>query len=346
MFTDTDVFDAEIGTIFQQEWIAVTREEQLPNPGDYITYQFYADPIVLARSKSGVINAFSNVCLHRACPFAQDSPIAEGARNTKLFVGPNHKWTYELDGQLRGAPDKEQAADFDRSASLPQLHVEVWRGWVFINASKNPAPLAGSLKDIDERLAPFAPEALKTAGILHYKSPWNWKVLVENFIAPYHHMGPHADTLNGLYPHKSPYPAYPAYPAYQSESYLMLENPSIDESIASSFWVGLIYPNTMFALSRYPEKPILGWHQFDIHSIASFDLNIHALRPQSMIDDGSAKVVLDTYAVVHGEDIPVCDGVWQGVQSSYHQSERLSHLEGWVWDFHEYLSRKLSPNVA
>ena len=229
-----------------------------------------------------------------------------------------------------------QAEDFDTDISLPALSVEVWNGWVFVNAAAQPEPLAPTLSELDAHLAPYQPGELKTAGVLHYHSPWNWKVLVENFMESYHHMGPHSETLNPIYPHNS------TYPMNCNGNYTLLENPSVDESASASFWVGLVFQLTMFAISRYDTTPILGWYQMQIHSVDSFDLNIHVLTPQSMIDDGSAQGAVDMYGVVHGEDIPVCEGVWKGVQSSYYEPGRLSHLEGCIWDFHAYLKKKLT----
>ena len=33
-----------------------------------------------------------------------------------------------------------------------------------------------------------------------FDSPWNWKILIENFVEAYHHIGPHRDTFQPTYP--------------------------------------------------------------------------------------------------------------------------------------------------
>jgi hypothetical protein len=81
----------------------------------------------------------------------------------------------------------------------------------------------------------------------------------------------------------------------------------------------------------------------DDHEIGrQFELNIHVLSPQTLIDGGHTEETLATYRMIHGEDIPICDSVWQGLQSTQYTPGRLSHLEGCIWYFHEYLQRKLS----
>lgn len=115
-FTDPKIYDLEKDKVFRSDWVAVARVDQLINPGDYLTYDFFGDPIILACNKQGQINAFSNVCLHRACP------IASGTGNTKtLFTCPYHQWAYDLEGRFRGAPDMEQAVNFNRDMRLPSL---------------------------------------------------------------------------------------------------------------------------------------------------------------------------------------------------------------------------------
>jgi len=183
-FTDPAIFEFEKERLFKDDWVAVARIDQLSNPGDYITYDLLGDTIIVACDKNGTINAFSNVCLHRACS------IAEGAGQKKnLFTCPYHKWTYELDGKLRGSPNMEQATQFNNDLALPSLAVEIWQGWVFVHAGDNPDPLAPTLTEFSEKLAPWNLSDLKIAGVLTFDSPWNWKVLLENFMESYHHMG-------------------------------------------------------------------------------------------------------------------------------------------------------------
>ncbi len=333
LFTDPEVFELEKERIFRSEWMAVAREEQLTNPGDYITCDIVGEPLIVVRDKQGNINAFSNVCLHRACP------IAEGSGSVKnLFVCPYHKWTYELDGKLRGTPDMEQAEGFDRSqVQLRNVAVECWNGWVFVNLAEDPAPLAPQLTELNERLAPYDPADFRIACTLEFDSAFNWKVLVENFMESYHHQGAHAETLQPRFPAKG------TYAETVTGHYSLLENPTVTET-DHPFWVGLIFPSLMWVLIRNGDMPILGWYHMDVDAFDHFNLKIHAMVPaqvlEAMPDIGD--MLGASFTEIHNEDIPVCEGVWRGVNSRFYTPGRLSHLETNIWEFHQYLKSRMA----
>jgi phenylpropionate dioxygenase-like ring-hydroxylating dioxygenase large terminal subunit len=86
---------------------------------------------------------------------------------------------------------------------------------------------------------------------------WNWKVMVENFMESYHHMGTHADTLQ---------PIVPASGTFVEDSdgpYAVLHNPSRDgaplpvafpstpglsESQRADFIVCAVFPCTLLSV--------------------------------------------------------------------------------------------------
>ena len=91
-------FDIEVERIFRRGWISVAHVAQVPNPGDYVCHDLLGEPLVITRDQSKVIHVLSRTCLHRW------SEIVSGAGNAERLVCPFHAWTYELDGQLVGAP--------------------------------------------------------------------------------------------------------------------------------------------------------------------------------------------------------------------------------------------------
>ena len=58
LYTDSEVFEYEKEAIFRREWLPVARFDQLPNSGDYLTYDLFGDEIVVIRDTSGTVNAF------------------------------------------------------------------------------------------------------------------------------------------------------------------------------------------------------------------------------------------------------------------------------------------------
>ena len=191
-YTSSDIFAEEISRIFYCDWICVARASQLPDPGDYLCVDLVDQPIVITRDSQGALRAMSRICLHRAMPLVADQG------NAGRFVCPYHNWTYELDGRLRSAPMMEGAAGFDPAeCRLPQLAVEVWQGFVFVNLRPDAPPLAPRLAGLAEQIDGYGFGDLQIAGTLEFDSPWNWKILVENFMEAYHHIGP-IGTLSSL----------------------------------------------------------------------------------------------------------------------------------------------------
>jgi phenylpropionate dioxygenase-like ring-hydroxylating dioxygenase large terminal subunit len=104
---------------------------------------------VIVRDRGGTVRALSSVCQHRAML------VAEGAGNTRGFVCPYHHWTYDLDGRLVGAPRWTAPATSTRSHSLPELKVEIWQGFIFVNSDLNAPPLAPNLASLSAYLDNF-----------------------------------------------------------------------------------------------------------------------------------------------------------------------------------------------
>jgi phenylpropionate dioxygenase-like ring-hydroxylating dioxygenase large terminal subunit len=330
LYTDPAVFAQERNAIFRCDWVAVARSEWLAAPNSYFTCDLVGDPILLTRDAAGMLRAFSNVCLHRACP------IASGRGSATQLTCPYHRWTYALDGRVNGAPLMERARAFDRSAlRLAPLAIEEWLGWVFVNADVDAAPLAPRLTALHDLIAPFGVEQMRLCKTLRFDSRWNWKVMVENFMESYHHMGAHPATLNATFP------AAGTHWVDLPGDFALLENPPKDAS-AAPFWVMCVFPSMLFALTR-GDTPTGFWYQMDLHGHDHFTLDIHLLAPPALAEDADFVAgYADIANAIHLEDIPMCEGVWKGLNSAYARIGRLSHLEAANWRFHRYLAERLA----
>lgn len=332
-YSSESTFQSEVAQLFRQEWFPVARVDQLANSGDYLVHDHFGDEIAVVRDDSGNLNAFSNICLHRACPIL----TGEGNVGGRYMSCPYHKWAYELDGQLRGAPLMEQAEGFVVSSNkLPSVALEIWQGWVFLNLHAEAKPLAPRLAELDTKLSAFGFADLRHVETMSFSSPWNWKILVENFLESYHHIGTHPETLNPVFP------AQGTFGETVEGDYLLLENPSIDLEAIPPFWAGCILPSTLFALIRSPDTPYAVWYQMDIQSKDHFELKIHVMVHESIADNpGAIAEIVASTTAIHLEDIPVCEGVWKGVNSRFYKPGRLSHLEACLWQFYRYLDQRM-----
>ncbi len=220
-YTDPGFFDFEVEAIFDREWLCVGLESWVKEPGEYFTTTQVGEPLVVVRTQDGALKCLSTVCQHRAML------VAEGHGKTRSFLCPYHHWSYSLDGRLIGAPAMERACNFDKGrVRLPELKVETWLGFIFVNFDRNAAPLAPRLETIAEALArhdltraegPSRAEVSQSPWIQSY--PWNWKVQFENSNDGYHANRLHHGPIHDVCPsHLASFPELPT----DSAGYLRL----------------------------------------------------------------------------------------------------------------------------
>ncbi len=129
------------------------------------------------------VRAFANTCRHRGHDLLPDG----GEANRQSIVCPYHAWAYGLDGSLRGAPGFRENEYFaPAEQGLVELPVEVWQGWVFVNATGTAAPFAEHLGALADLVIPSAPGDLVVAARHTYEIASNWKVIAENYHECYH----------------------------------------------------------------------------------------------------------------------------------------------------------------
>jgi Rieske 2Fe-2S family protein len=139
--------------------------------------------VLLGRDGTRQLHAFENTCRHRG----HELLPCGGSAQAKAIVCPYHAWSYRFDGSLIGAPGYRGVPDFDESAwGLRPMGVREWHGWVFVNRTDRAAEFEWHIGELEEIVAPYAPEALVTPLVHDYDVAANWKVLVENYQECYH----------------------------------------------------------------------------------------------------------------------------------------------------------------
>lgn len=342
-YTDARVFSEEVENIFLKDWMCVARTEQVSEKGDYLSVDLPDLPLVLTRDLDGTLHALSRVCIHRAMP------IVEGHGSARRFVCPYHKWTYELDGRLRSAPMMQGAAEFEaKECRLPELQLEEWNGFIFVNASSDPAPLKPQISGLQAIIGNYDFEALRIVDTLHYPSPWNWKILIENFMEAYHHVGTHKDSLEAAYPARAS-----SVPDNLGEPWAFLHMPGVTESASagssfpaltnderSSLFAATIFPSFLIAASN--EAGV--WYQLKPRAHDEMDLYIHILLhpdlSEGLSDEELAHVRLQ-FSSIHEEDIEANAGPWLGLNSRLATQGRLSPYEKAIWQLNQYWVQRM-----
>ena len=326
-YRDPAFFELELERALRPAWHPVARWDALPDPGDYASLDLFGEPLVIVRDEARRLRVFSRVCRHRA------HPVVEGCGNTRAFVCPYHRWTYGLDGCLRGAPLMMGTPGFDRTRhGLVELPTESWQGFVLASLDPDAPPIAGELSSLDERITPLGMAEMVSVGVLDFDSPWNWKVMVDNFMESYHHLGAHAETLQKTNPAKD------TYCADLDGPFSLLENPGTNG--APGIVVFQVFP-TLLAFAS-DGHPVGGWFEMQIDRHDHLHLRIHALSTPAIAgSEDAAELMSETLRQIHLEDIAVCEAVQRGLSSRLWRAGPLSAKEGCLVRFHRYLANQL-----
>ena len=206
MYSSEEWFEYEKAAVYDRSWLCVGRADFLKRPGDYYTVTINDEPLIVVMGDDGVIRVLSSVCQHRGHLLTEGQGCAESG----LFRCPLHFWSYDLQGRLKHAPEMRRTNNFDRAdVCLPQLKVELWQGFVFAHFDHDAAPLAPTLATLEAEMKHYDVEnmvSLPTMDVPDY--PWNWKLMLENFMEPYHnaylHKGIHDFALGHGFVEHSP----------------------------------------------------------------------------------------------------------------------------------------------
>ena len=193
VYIDPEVFQLEMERLWSRTWIYVGHESQVPKPGDFITVDIAAKPLVMVRHTDGSVRMLMNRCAHKGTKVVYDTSGNTG----KTFRCPYHAWTYRTDGTLLHVPLKEGYSIQPNTGLTPVTH-ETYRGFVFARLADGPGfreYFGDSLSSIDN-LADRSPEGELeiTGGCLRYLHNCNWKMFVENLNDTMHPMIVHASS--------------------------------------------------------------------------------------------------------------------------------------------------------
>jgi len=183
-YTSPAVLAWERRQLFAGSWTCLGRRDALATGGTTQRAVTVGDvPVLLSFDPAGGVDAFANTCRHRGHEL-----LAEGAvSGRQSVVCPYHAWTYDLSGELVTAPGFRDVTAFEPDAhGLVRLPVEVWHGWVFVDAVGAAGPFAEHVGGMAALVAPYAPEQLVLGATHDYTVLANWKVVTENYHECYH----------------------------------------------------------------------------------------------------------------------------------------------------------------
>lgn len=178
-WTDPKIFELEKRAVLFKSWIYVTHAGRFKKAGDYLSFAAGGLNFFLIKNKAGEINAFHNVCRHRAYP------VVKKDAGTSIILGCKyHGWSYNTDGALTKAPQFENVKGFDKSQnSLFKIRSHVTnQGLVFINFDSSevgPPPLDAFYSGLEQSLGQLDLSDYEHHATFNLEGQFNWKTLMD-----------------------------------------------------------------------------------------------------------------------------------------------------------------------
>jgi anthranilate 1,2-dioxygenase large subunit len=176
VFVRPDVFDAELERVFYgPQWHPVAHAAELPDNGDFKTFQLGKIPLLVNRDSAGELHVFFNACTHRGTQ-VETSPRG----NKTSFQCPYHRWRFGDKGDLVSCPRKAEGypAEFAMADyGLRKPRMATFKGLIFVTLSDQTPELDTYLGDIKQTLAEImgGDGQLKLIGYQKARYDANWK---------------------------------------------------------------------------------------------------------------------------------------------------------------------------
>ncbi len=188
-YISEDYARAEHERLWRKVWLQAGRVEDIPEVGNFITYDIGSDSVLIVRTGPDTVKAYHNVCTHRGRRLVDTPAGARNARGTKMnFVCGFHGWTFNKEGQCTFIPHQDdwQGALSAERTSLGPVRVDSWGGWLWITLNPDAPPLAEWLDPAAGLLDPFELQNMRARWRKWIVFDCNWKVALEAFSETYH----------------------------------------------------------------------------------------------------------------------------------------------------------------
>ena len=354
IYYSKDLLALEIEEIFRKEWICIGRTAEIPNMGDYLTFELLDQSVVAIRQKDASIKVFANVCAHRCAKLLDDSG------NSDRIVCPYHAWTYRTDGQLIAAPYMDQTPGFNiKDYRLKEVRREIWQGYIYITLNPDAVPVSQRLAGFEKIIARYRIEDYVHAFTCDEIWPANWKNFIENYMDAYHIFKVHKDTF-GKY--GSAEEATTMHDGDDNFTYHLIDTGSLaqyipgraagiahpDNKRLDENWRRLTVLGCVFPAHTMQIQPDMLWYvtvqphgadQFRMRWSVSIPPEIMQGidKPEQYIEE--IRGLLDA---VNAEDKGIIRKVVQGLRSNQARPGPYSYLERNVFHFGRYLARRLT----
>lgn len=318
-YIDAETIQREQSKIFSRSWQYACHIEKLRRPGEFIVCEIAGESLILIRDNEGGINAFYNVCGHRA------ARLLDGEGCKKRFSCPYHGWTYNTRGELISAPNAKNVTGFDvGNYRLQSCQVEVVHGLVFVNLDTGAPPLQQQNPEFVADLKSYAPDLPALTFVYRTETHLqaNWKVAIENYAECYHCELIHRELVSSVLDFES----------YQIEAFSFsqrhLSRPQqgkgrayeFDESAETEFVAWWLWPN--FSFQSYPGGRVHFWKWTPI-DVGHTHLTVDWFFPSHDMAEWESEMIHHHAATTFVEDQALIESVQLGLASRGYQAGPL-----------------------
>jgi nitrite reductase/ring-hydroxylating ferredoxin subunit len=191
-YLDEGRWRAEVEKVFRRRPVVLGFTAELREPGMYRAMTVVGVPVLLVRSRTGVVKGFLNACRHRGMQLVPD-----GEGKAGRFTCPYHAWSYAADdGRLLAIPEAASFGDVDRSClGLVSLPVEERSGIIWgVLTPGSPLNLEEWLGDMAPLLEKLGLQQFEVFTTAELDGP-NWKIAMEGYLETYHFASLHAKSF-------------------------------------------------------------------------------------------------------------------------------------------------------
>ncbi|KAJ5892070.1 uncharacterized protein N7473_008298 [Penicillium subrubescens] len=298
-YTSPEMYELERRAIFSKRWIFLTHSSRVKEAGDWLRYEMAGFDFIITRDRQGDINAFHNICRHRAYPVVEK----QGSGNSKILSCRYHGWSYGLNGKLAKATGFKDVDSIDKDQnSLFRIHVKVdVNGFIWVNLDAKEVPEVSwedHFRDVDkqDRYKAYNFDNYDLDHTYELEGHYNWKILADNFNECYHCPTTHADI-----------PEFLNLDSFDSDlkgGHIQHHCVSTPEQIAKGLYTASTY---YFPVTAMVVSPHFIMVQKFLPSSANSSKMAYEVYRNRNSSDADFKLISEMYARVMGEDKVLCN---------------------------------------
>jgi nitrite reductase/ring-hydroxylating ferredoxin subunit len=185
-YTDPAFARLEYEKLWSRVWQVAARLDEIPEAGDYTTYDVGDQSVLIVRVDADTIKAYHNACPHRGTAL---SPGGCGHFAGGKIICPFHGWRWDTSGRNEFVLERQEFRGgklANSDVALREVKHVVFAGFVFINLDPNPESFDDFIAPVRQLLENLAISEMRNYWWKAIPVPANWKVAQEAFFEGYH----------------------------------------------------------------------------------------------------------------------------------------------------------------